>query len=136
LSSFNISVIVYVVFCLFILIIIDKNETELVETKLDIINNDTVINTITMILSHIETFIDQTSTTHLHIFLVIVGVLILLVSVLILVLCNKLLSNKTSYRSTQTGVNIHDHILYNNLLCHYIIKLLMKLHTIDYRKLI
>lgn len=99
-----------VLFCLFILIILDKNETELVETKLDIINNDTVINTITMILSHIETFIDQTSTTHLHIFLVIVGVLILLVSVLILVLCNKLLSSKTAYRSTQTGVNIYDYL--------------------------
>jgi len=102
-------------FYLFILIIIDKNETELVETKLDIINNDTAINTITMIINHIETFIDQTSTRHLHIFLVIVGVLILLVSVLILVLCNKLLSNKTSYRSTQTRVNIYDYILYNNL---------------------
>jgi len=107
-----------------------------VETKLDIINNDTAINTITMILNHIETFIDQTSTTHLHIFLVIVGVLILLVSVLILVLCNKLLSNKTSYRSTQTRVNIYDYILYNNLLYCYIIKLLMTLHNIDYRKLI
>lgn len=80
----------------------DKNETELMEPKLDIINNDTAINIITMILNHVEMFIDQTSTTHLHIFLVIVGVLILLISIIILVLCNKLLSNKTSYRSTQT----------------------------------
>jgi len=86
--------------------VIDKNETELVEPKLDIINNDTAINIITMILNHVEMFIDQTSTTHLHIFLVIVGVLILLISIIILVLCNKLLSNKTSYRSTQTRVNI------------------------------
>lgn len=86
--------------------VIDKNETELVEPKLDIINNDTAINIITMILNHVEMFIDQTSTIHLHIFLVIVGVLILLISIIILVLCNKLLSNKTSYRSTQTRVNI------------------------------
>jgi len=86
--------------------VIDKNETELVEPKFDIINNDTAINIITMILNHVEMFIDQTSTTHLHIFLVIVGVLILLISIIILVLCNKLLSNKTSYRSTQTRVNI------------------------------
>jgi len=86
--------------------VIDKNETELMEPKLDIINNDTAINIITMILNHVEMFIDQTSTTHLHIFLVIVGVLILLISIIILVLCNKLLSNKTSYRSTQTRVNI------------------------------
>lgn len=90
---------------LFINIFLDKNETELVETKFDIINNDTAINTITMIINYVETFIDQTSTTHLHIFLVIVGVLILLVSILILVLCNKLMSNKNSYRSTQTRVN-------------------------------
>lgn len=75
------------------------------DTKLDIINNVTAINSISMIINYIETFIDQTSTTHLHIFLVIVGVLILLISVLILVLCIKLLSNKTSYRSTQTRVN-------------------------------
>lgn len=80
--------------------------TELVETKINVINNVTTVNNLSMIMNYIETFIDQTSTTHLHIFLVIVGVLILLVSVLILVLCNKLLSNKTSYRSAQTRVNI------------------------------
>lgn len=85
--------------------ILDKNVTELVEKKFDFIDNVTTINTIAMIINGIETFINQTSTKHLHIFLVIVGVLILLVSVLILVLCNKLLSNKNSYRSTQTRVN-------------------------------
>lgn len=101
---FKINLLKYVIFHVFI--IIDKNITEQVETKLDIISNITTISTITMVLNYIEAFIDQTSTTHLHIFLVIVGVLIFLVSILILVLCNKLLSNKASYRSAQTRVNI------------------------------
>jgi hypothetical protein len=78
---------------------------------MNVINNVTIVNNLSMILNYIETFIDQTSTTHLHIFLVIVGVLIILVSVLILVLCNKLLSNKTSYRSAQTRVCIQIIIL-------------------------
>lgn len=90
----------------FSFIILDKNVTELEDTKINVINNVTTVNNLSMIMNYIETFIDQTSTTHLHIFLVIVGVLILLVSVLILVLCNKLLSNKTFYRSAQTQVYI------------------------------
>lgn len=57
-------------------------------------------------MSYIETYINQTSATNLQVFLVILGILILLVSILILVLCNKLLSNKNSYRSTQTRVSV------------------------------
>jgi len=92
-------------------LVLDKNVTEIVELKIDVINNVTTIDTISMILQYVETFIDQTSTTDLHIFLVIVGVLIVLVSVLIIVLCNKLLSNKNAYRSTQTRVNKYIYII-------------------------
>lgn len=59
-----------------------------------------------MFIDFIETFINQTSKTHLHIFLIIVGVLILLISILIYVLCNKIIFNKTPYRSAVTEVII------------------------------
>lgn len=74
------------------------------ETKINN-NNSANIDSFGVVISYLETFIDQTSTTHLNIFLVIVGVLILLISIFILILCNKLLSNTNSYRSTQTRVS-------------------------------
>lgn len=75
------------------------NETKLIDSNFDIINNVTNIYTVSMFINFIETFIDQTSKTHLHIFLIIVAVLILLISIFIFVLCNKIIFNKTPYRS-------------------------------------
>lgn len=74
------------------------------ETKIDIIDNVTSINIISNMINYLETYIDQTSSTHLHIFLLIVGILIILICILIAVLLNKFLSKKVSYRSTETQV--------------------------------
>jgi len=78
--------------------VLDNNVTEGVITKFDV-----EITIISMIFHHILTFIDQTLTIHLHIFLIIAGSFIL--SVIIIILCYKLFSNRFLYSSTQTQVS-------------------------------
>lgn len=90
---------------MFYILFLVKNNTKFEETNIDITNNSTNIYTIGVLIDHFETFINQTSTTHLNIFLVIFGVSIILVLVLILVLCNKLISTKNFYTSTLTHVS-------------------------------
>lgn len=80
-------------------IILENDVSEVPETKFDV-----KITIMTMILNYISTLINQTTTIHLYIFIIIVGSFILLISVVIITLCYKLLSNRFLYTSAQTQV--------------------------------